>query len=380
MINWTLATRDGFYAIHGDTMEDEVITGQPLLIDPSITFRKHFEIPQNIDRNPDKLKLELFSRFLPSDIEDYICQFQDGPLTEDGTRSVLGLAIKDQDMKWLEGLHGEESENYFLENLLRPPGGSEERHSLELPLPGGLYFGVFRDRRLVWARYLNDPRSETIYKTRDYLEEEYPDLDQHHSLPSFPEETEDPTNWIEGIGEWLPDSPDTDKIVVRDKERSPWDTWRQTAWTLLFLTAVTVGLWVYYNRVLINRHQKWLNNKSKKLLESSNNPVRTLQSRIKSTRQKLKTQSTEVLDIHPRIYQLDQAIAANDVLLLQMQLVKNRGQLVLGTDSLQSAEQMKGSLLSVSNIERVEIVSTNPQQDQQYQYKVSLNVQWSSES
>lgn len=379
MNDWTLATRNGFFAIHGDSMEDEVITGRPLIIDPSITFRKHFEIPGSVNKSPENLKLELFARFLPSEIDNYVCQFLDGPVSSDGTRRVLGLALKEKDMQWLEGLHGEESQKYFLESLLASGSESSGAEALELPLPNGIYFGVLQDGFLRWARYLSDPRTKTLDQTRDYIREEFTDVADIQRLPDFPREEDEATDWIHSIKKWLPETPDQSKILSRERSRSYWEEWRSTAWTLLFLAYVTAGVWILYNYRSVRQQRNWLQSNGKKLFESTANPNRKLSSEIQSIRRKLKTQSQQVLDVYPRLFQLDRAIRNNDVYLLQLKIRKNQCQLVVMTNSLKAAEAMKQSLLNVPNISRVEIVSTQPQQDSDYQYKVNLNMMWSTE-
>lgn len=379
MNDWTLATSNGFYAIRGNTLEDEVITGKPLIVDPSITFRKHFEIPGTVDKSPEKLKIELFSRFLPSEIDNYICQFRDGPVSNDGTRRVLGLAIKEKDMQWLEGLHGEDPQKFLFETLLAPREGSNTPSAAEINLPDGVFFGVFENEFLTWARYLGDPGEKTLDQTRDYIHDEFDTIDSIQQSPPFTG-IEEASDWVKGIKQWLPETPDPDHAISRDRNQNYWETWRSTAWTLLFLAFVTLGVWTVYYRHSIKQKQSWLKDNSKQLLNTTNNPNRKLQSKIKSIQQKLQTQADEILDVHPRLYQLDQAIMANDLYLLQLKIRKNQSQLVVMTDSLQSAEEMKETLLAVPNIDRVEIVSTNPQQDSEFQYKVNLNVKWTANS
>lgn len=376
MIVWTLATRDGFFGVHENSIEDGILAGRPLIIDPSITFRKHFEIPTDVDRNPEKLKLELFSRFLPSEIDDYVCQFREGPIAEEGTRRVLGLAIKDDDMRWLEGQPGEETDKYFLENLLRPAPDSSGTRCVQLSLPNGVYFGVFDGDFLTWSRYLNTPRDETIEKTRSFVQGEFQDVNRILSLPTFPGTEGDAASWVNALTDWLPDAPSPDRKLTRSQSSRHWKDWRKTAWTLLILGLLAVGLWTVYYYQSIQRKHQWLANKSQVLLDKHKRPTETLNSRIKSLRQKIRSQSNEVADVYPRLFQLDQTLKQHAIYLLQMNVRNSQGQLVLMTNSLQSAEDLKEALLAHSDIERVEIVSTTPRENGNYQFKVNINVQW----
>lgn len=375
MNSWNLASRSGFYHIDGTGVEETVAESDPLLIDPSITFRKHFELPTGVDRDPETLRLELFSRFLPADLDQYVCQFQDGTLTDNDARRVLGLAIKETDLKWLEGIHGEDTPKYILENLLEPPSGQSDVY-LELSLPEGLYAGVFKDGFLTWSRYLKEGDQEEDSEreaTRTYVEDEFPDVETVAESPPF--RTDEAGEWIEFSGNWIQDDPSEDRVVRRDLSRDLWSRWRSTAWTLLSLALLTTVVWWGYNYVTIRNHQNWTRQQAERFLGSSSNPLDSLESSLGELRSTLET-TEESRNVYPRIAQVDSVLAESDVHLLQLKISGSQGQLVFVTNSLESAENLKDSFLDAPGISRSEIVSTNPQEEGEYQFKVNMNVLW----
>jgi hypothetical protein len=346
--------------------------GAPLLIDPSITFRKHFELPATVNKDPRTLKLELFSRFLPADLDDYICQFQDGPTTDNNTKRVIGLAIKEKDMQWLEGLHGKGGEKYILENLLEAP--DEPDCQLKLNLPEGIYYGIFEDGFLSWARFLKSPEESMITETEDYIAEEYPHLETRYESPDFEIDSNEPS-WGEFLDDWLPAQPDPSRIVVRPKDRNFWDQWRQTAWILLVLILLTSGTWWCYNYYVIRQNQQWINARAERFLNGSNNPADYLQSEITSMRETIESMQ-EIPDVFPRIARLDEVLGNADIHLLQMKFKGKQAQLVFMTKSLKIAEKLKEDILAIDGVDRTEIVSTNPQQQEEFQFRVNINLLW----
>lgn len=372
MNTWTLASRNGFYTISSDGIRENVSEGNPLLIDPSITFRKHFELPKSVDKDPRTLRLELFSRFLPADIDNYICQFEKGPLTQSNSSRVLGLAIKTQDMDWLEGIHGENENKFILERQLKPPEFSD--CVLELDLPEGKFFGVFSDDFLNWTRYLKDPDDEQINETLDYIQNEYPDSDKVIESPDFQDEE---SSWIEFINEWLPGKPNPAEAVIREQETDFWSRWQATAWTLLILVFMTIGVWWYYNHLKISNNREWARKKSRQFFDTSKNPFQTVKNEITELKNTIDSRKKSP-EVYPRLSLLDEVLKNVDIHLLQLKIRKNQGQIVFMTNSLKEAEDLKGALLSQPQIAQSEIVSTSPQTGNDFQFKVNLNVLWNT--
>lgn len=373
---WILANRTGFYEVRSDDIVEDLSPGQPLLIDSSITLRKHFEIPTTVDRDPKTLKLELFSRFLPADVDQYICRFIEGGLTENNSRRVLGLAIKEKDMDWIEGIHGENEPRYFLEHVLRP---SPQKGSclLELDLPNGTFFGVYLTDFLTWARFLEEPDKDELNSTRDYIRSEYPDCDEIHQSPEFAT-SGNSKKWPKFIGNWLPDSFETSLQVKRSHSVNYWRQWQLSAWVLLLFALLTVTTWWSYNYFTIQRHEEWIQTKSQEFLGTTESPNQALKEQIDNLRSRLRS-SKEILDVYPRIARIDELVNNEDIHLLQLKIQANQGQIVFMTKSLKAAEELKGNLLDIDMIDRTEIVSTTPREGKEFPFKVNMNLLWTSD-
>lgn len=375
MKNWNFASRNGFYHIDEGAIREDVSSGSPLIVDPSITFRKHFELPTQVDRDPETLKLELFSRFLPADINEYVCQFVAGPKTGDGSQKLLGLAIKENDLRWLEGIHGEDSEKYLLEQIIAPPS-NQTNSVLELELPEGVFIGVFEDGFLDWSRYLKTSEGEERKQTRKYLENEYSHIEARRESPPF--DLKNGTEWTDFLDPWLPSQPDPDTIVTRDSDVDFWSRWRATAWTLFVLATLTVGTCWAYNYYTLTKHQQWIQQQADRFLSQSGDPLNDLNSAIEKRRSTL--ESTEkALNVYPRVADVDQALGQVDVELLQLKIADRQGQVSFLTNSLSTAESLNKILREQEGITRTEIISTNPRENSSYQFKVDVNLLWNPE-
>ncbi len=376
MKNWNFASRSGFYHIDDGIIREDVLAGLPLIIDPSITFRKHFELPTQVDRDPNTLKLELFARFLPADIDKYICQFVPGPETEEGTQKILGLAIQENDLRWLEGIHGENNEKYFLERMISPPS-DESNCVFELELSEGIFTGVFQEGFLDWSRYLKSPDGDERKQTRKYLENEYSHVQPHRESPPFSIETGE--EWTSFLDSWLPDQPDSEMRVTRESNLDFWSRWQTTAWTLLVLGVLTVGTWWSYNYYTLLQNQQWLQEQASRFLTESEDPLNHLNSVIEKRKNTLQT-TDETLDVYPRVADVDEALAQVNVELLQLKISDRQGQVSFLTNSLSTAENLNKLLREQKGITRTEIVSTNPREDSSYQFKVDINLLWNIET
>lgn len=373
MNNWNLASRSGFYHSENGSIREDISGSEPLIIDPSITFRKHFELPTQVDRDPETLKLELFSRFLPADIDEYVCQFVMGPRNDRDSRKILGLAVKENDLRWLEGIHGEDNDKYLLERMIRPPS-DQSNCILELELPEGVFMGVFEDGFLDWCRFLKSTGEEERKQTRKYIENEYSYIETRRESPSFT--VGDGTDWTTFLDSWIPSQPEPETVVSRESEGGFWGRWRTTAWFLLVLAALAVGTWWSYNYYTLVQHQQWIQKQSDRFLDDPGDPLTSLNSAIEQRRSTLET-TEEALDVYPRVADVDAALAQLDVELIQLKIAQRQGQVSVLTDSLSTAENLKDRLQEQTGISETEIVSTTPREDSAFQFKVDVNVLWS---
>jgi hypothetical protein len=373
MNNWNLASRSGFYHSENGSIREDISGSEPLIIDPSITFRKHFELPTQVDRDPETLKLELFSRFLPADLDEYVCQFVMGPRNDRDSRKILGLAVKENDLRWLEGIHGEDNDKYLLERMIRPPS-DQSNCILELELPKGVFMGVFEDGFLDWCRFLKSTGEEERKQTRNYIENEYSYVETRRESPSFT--VDNGTDWTTFLDSWIPSQPEPDAAVSRESEGDFWGRWRTTAWLLLVLATLTVGTWWSYNYYTLVQHQNWIQKQSDRFLDDSGDPLTSLNSAIEQRRSTLQT-TEEALDVYPRVADVDAALAQLDVELIQLKIAQRQGQVSVLTDSLSTAENLKDRLRDQGGISETEIVSTTPREESAFQFKVDVNVLWS---
>ncbi len=366
-----LVTRDDRYRVGPGTIE--AVSSRsgdgPVLIGPSLTFRKHFQVPAQLDRDRGTVLQEMFGNFLPGPVSDYRCQFVVGEATPENV-DVLGLAVQEAVLDPFVDSDGSAPPVYCFERLLAERS-FDGLTLLEIPFPSGRYFGVYGEAPR-WSRFLRDPREEDLEGVRETIEEDYPDLKQRPGCPEWAL-GEDGADWGRLILELLPENPDRSLKLLGGADDSWWARYRRQAWLLLALLLVSLAVWMGVH----HRTQTALRGRMDRQFEEvmgrpSQFPLDELRSEVNRLRDT--GDPSRVPRQFPRLVQVDRALASQEARLLRLSLKPEGGRVIFRASSLERAEEVRDHLLGEDDVTDASITSTSS--DVESGFEVNLDVQW----
>lgn len=343
--------------------------GLPVVIGPSRTFRKHFRVPADLERDRETVLTEMFGNFLPGAVSDYRCQFVVHAAGSDEV-DVLGLAVQKTILEPFAASEEAAPSLYCFERLLAERS-FEQLTLLEIPFPSGRYYGVY-DETPRWSRFLREPREQDLEEVREQLEEDYPGLRQRPGCPAWAE-GEAGGDWGRVILDLFPESPSRSLKLLTDVSDAWWGRYRLRAWLLLGLLIASLVVWMGVH----HRTQSVLQDRMHRQFEEvvgrpSQFPLEDLRSQV--NRLRAAEGPSRVPRQFPRVVHLDRALASEEGRLLRLSLSREGGRLIFRVPSLERAEGVRDRLLSEDAVTGASITSTSS--DAEEGFEVNLNVQW----
>lgn len=372
MKTFSLITQKGIFSIDERLKQRSSIPPDgDVLIGPSLTFRKNFEIPESVEQNPRKLKLKIFSRFLPEDIDEFTCQFITGTVPSGNQRKVSGFGIHNDRLASLKNHLSENQDIFFLEALLKNPF-PEERTKLTLFLPGGRLLARFENDFVIWTNFRQDDGDNHVH-----VPQFLPDFDREYSTVNFPENPDNlhATDWVEGFRKCLDPDPPGNLSLVSRSIKSVWEQWRPKVYGTVLFMALTLLGWIgvmYYSNAV--RHN-WMRTEYQNLTgESSRTPFSELRTKI--TRLEKTVATSRDRPVTPPLYsvipQIDSVFSNNDIKLLTLGLSRNTLEVTFLSSSLETAEEFRNELGALSTIKNPSIVNSNTLSGEDYSYEIDL--------
>lgn len=365
-----LLTRTGRFRVSRETVEPVSFRPDdlPAVIGPSLTFRKHFQVPAELERDRETVLTEMFGNFLPGPVSDYHCQFVLQPAGSDDV-DVLGLAVERTVLEPLVASEGDVPV-YCFERLLAERS-FEPLTLLEIPFPSGRYFGVCEEAPR-WSRFLREPREEDLREVRDQLEEDYPRLRQRPGCPDWAK-GEPGGAWGRVILDLMPESPDRSLKLLADVSDEWWSRYRLRAWSLLGLLILSLAVWMGVH----HRTQSVLRDRMNRQFEEvmgrpSQFPLEELRSQV--NRLRVADGASRIPRQYPRLVHVDRALASEEGRLLRLSLSREGGRLIFRAPSLERAEAVRDRLLREDAVSGVSITSTRS--DVEEGFEVNLDVRW----
>lgn len=367
-----LVTRDDRYRVGPGTIEavSSRPVDVPVLIGPSLTFRKHFQVPAQLDRDRETVLKEMFGNFLPGPLSDYRCQFVVGEAASENV-DVLGLAVQEAVLDPFVDPEGSTTPPLYCFERLLAERSFDGLTLLDIPFPSGRYFGVY-DQAPRWSRFLRDPREEDLEGVRETIQEEYPDLKQRPGCPEWAL-GEAGGDWARLILELLPEEPDRSLKLMGGAGDSWWARHRRQAWLLLTLLLVSLAVWmgVHYRSQTALREQ--MDRQFEEVMgRPSRFPLDELRSQVNRLREA--GDPSRVPRQFPRLVQVDRALASQGARLLRLSLKPEGGRVIFRVSSLERAEGVRDHLMGEGDVADASITSTSS--DVESGFEVNLDVQW----
>lgn len=375
MDNFVLISRNGMFHVNDSvTPVEQIPEGCDVVIDPSLTFRKNFEVPGTVDRDEEKIKLQVFSRFLPEDIDQFTCQFMAKAEDQSEKTRVCGLGIRTEKLNNIKNQLATNQEVYFLEALLENPFPGQ-RTELSVSLPEGRLLAQFSSDFLVWSNFLDDNEDQHVYRP-GFL----PESDNTVELPEFPETPEDRSDpsWRDEFTRCLRTDPPGDLSLLNRLYRSIWDRWENTAHLTVVLMVVTALVWTGVQHYANSIRRNWLHEEYRKLTgETSETPYRTLREKVSRLESEMDTTESPQpqTPLYPVIPKVDSILGDRDIHLLTLDLSRRSLEFAFLSPSLENAEQFRNDLEAIHIVTSASINNSSTLSDDTYRYEINLSSQ-----
>lgn len=341
----------------------------PTVLGPSVTFRKHFQVPADLDRDRDQVLREMFANFLPGGLSDYHCQFVVNN-SDEASLDVLGLAVDRTTLDDVVDSEASPDPVVCFERLIADHGFSRST-CVEIPFPTGRYFGVFHGS-VLWSRFLRNARDAECRQTREYVEEHFPGVQNRPSVPEW-EVGSAGAQWAEVILSWLPDRPEPEHELLGTAGTSLWERYRTRAWVLLALTLIALLVWIGVHYRTQSAIEARIDREFEVVFErSSRFPVDELESQV--ARLEDRDRGAALPLQYPRLVQVDQAFDTERLQLLRLSLTEEGGRLIFVAPSLELAESVRDDLQDAETVQDASITSTSS--DVEDGFEVNLRLQW----
>lgn len=363
---------EGLFRIQPDRIQRQSLTGEhSVVLAPSLTFRKRFEVPADLDREPERVFRELFANYLPGSLDEHVCQFVARGNGEDAL-DVLGLAAERQTLVSLKKDQGADRPVVLFERLMAE-WSTARMTLLDIPFPSGRFYGVSREG-LVWSRYLRNPGAQRQKNVLDDVNEQFPDLKEHRTLPDWAS-GERGADWSRSMLELLPSQIGAGMDLTTKPEATFWERHRLRAWSLLGLTVVLMLVWIG----VLHQQRGHIRDRMQRRFQTvlgraSRFPLRELQGRLNELQQN--NSYTEIPDKYPRVTRLDRAWQDLELTPKKVRLAQNQAGLLFAVPTLREAERFKQNLLSLPRVQTASIKGTETIAGNWY--RVNMTVQWDS--
>ncbi|MFB6357322.1 MAG: hypothetical protein ABEJ65_12515 [bacterium] len=376
MDSWYLKTKNNSYYITEQEIRstNEITEDIPVIVGPSLCYRKFFQIPTDTDRPRNEIALEAFNSFLPGQPSEFICQFHFNEISENGEPlyKVMGLGIREEDYQSI----GDSSPVYLLEYLLREQK-ADSRALLTLSLPEGEFWGYF-DPVMNWSRYLRSPDSEQKQSALDQFNTEFGSNYSEYNSPEFTEE--DGSDWIEFLNNWITGDLKQIPQLGGTTLQKTWESVQGLAWTALLLLMAGTCLFAINEIQLTSNYQKWIRTHTQRQLENpGENPLQSAKKELKQRRKMFRaTRGKRRIYHYPRIVDIENVLNKHDIRLLRLDLRKANGKLIILSPELRQAEKLVSELARKDGIRQAQINNSNSVSIENYQYEITVDVRWST--
>ncbi len=367
MKKWILLTRDNLLEIDQERVRevDSDRPDLPLFVSPALCFHKTFSLPTDLDRSPENLQMEMFTRFLPGNLDEYLIQFVRLEELDEEIRT-LGLGVKKE---LLSGYLDRGAPIYLLERVF-----AEQKFSLPtllyIHLYSGSYCGYYEEN-LRWSRFVSEFDNETEEQTRQYVEENFTGEFEVKEL--FEERQLKSPESVRGLTEFVAEH-NRPEFKLRSESDGDYKQVPLSLWFLLVLALVVTGTWWQSSRLEKNYYQTWMTKRFEQVLDREPRyPLQELEVALKRQKPAAGVKSN-VVKKFPLLARIDAAFAQAPVHLLRLNLNGRKVQLIFLTESLKYAENLR-SELSKRQMKEVEIVSTEAKELKNYQFEVHLQFQ-----
>lgn len=379
MKSWWYVSRGGVLHLSDQGVrgpQSGIGPGDPVLVGPSVTLRKHFRIPVDIERDEKSVMLEFFARYLPGSVEPYHCQFVSTDHAGDEKRDVLGLAVNREELSSRLGDDAGEQSLYLLERLLAE--GSRDRPTLlTIPVPGGLYLGILGDT-LRWGRFLPDPDDSDRREALRSVRERGPGLVDREDLPEYAGVEPGSSDWARAILGILPGKPDPALDLTRTGSRLRFQRFRRPAWTLVVVLLITLLSILAVGQYERARYRAWVRGTFQEQFgRPPAVPLEELRSELNRARQRVSAAEHSGGFRYPRVVLLDGARAKGDLRLLRLELTGRGASVILLSPSLEGAEKYLDRLTERTAVQTARISSTRSRERGAYRFQVTVQVRWS---
>lgn len=370
---WFLRTQDNFLLISEDgvTSVDQPTGSHPCLLSPSLNFRSYLTIPRNTNRNVEALQKDLFDKNLPQPIEDLKCQFVPLGYNEEGHQQILAMAVKTDIYRELNQEYSF-SEIYFFESQLTK-SNPDIVTLTRIYFPDGLFY-VVRDDRMIWSQMIQNSGGKQQELTEEYVRDEFDFSPVERAIDPLDSPEQSGSQWAQNVNELLPDSLDRGLDLRNGAGADFFRPIRQALTMALILVLLSSGLWIWYENRLQSQLKNWMSEEYVKVVgESSSAPRESLNDRLARLSGGEQSPSQP---LYPRLVLIDESLTDRSLKVLRFGTSSERTRMVVLSPDLETVESFRDSLTNNSDVESVQIDSSDSRSYGDYNYEVQLTVQW----